>query len=224
MQITKLRLFTRQLEETYRFYTGVLQLPLDQKTESEFTVHAGWTQLSFQVSDSEVNPEYHIAFNIPHSRINQSLFWLQSQHLKPIPFQGKEIIEFPNWNARSVYFFDPGGNILEFIGRAELPDEHTEKFHPEQIMCISEIGVPCPVWPANADYLRRYFDLPLYKAYSDEFHPLGNPEGLLITVPEGRNWFLTDIPGIAYPLEVQMKGSRNCEWIYHNFKFSMHTV
>lgn len=51
-------------------------------------------------------------------------------------------VDFPDWNAKSVYFYDAEENILEFIARHNL-DEPTNDatFTSNHIKRISEIGI-----------------------------------------------------------------------------------
>lgn len=53
----------------------------------------------------------------------------------------EKVVEFPDWNAKSVYFYDAEENILEFIARYNLKtttDEHVFGLH--HILNVSEIA------------------------------------------------------------------------------------
>ena len=39
-----------------------------------------------------------------------------------------DIANFVNWHAKSVYFFDPAGNIVELIARFDLDNKTSETF------------------------------------------------------------------------------------------------
>jgi hypothetical protein len=55
-----------------------------------------------------------------------------------------DIADFVNWRAKSVYFFDPAGNIIELIARFDLNNASSEKFSSEQFLSLSEIGLVFP--------------------------------------------------------------------------------
>lgn len=221
MRIIDLKLFTTKLNPVIDFYANAIQLPIIDQDNSQVSFQAGWTILRFQEYRASQSPVYHIAFNVPLSSIRHCLARLNQLKINIIPFEGKDIIEFPNWKARSVYFFDPAGNILEFIGRADRPDSEPPAYDTSIIECISEIGVPLEHWPDQSMQIQQQFQLPLYKAAADSFRPLGDPEGLLITVPAGRNWFLTEIPGRNNPLEFLLQENQQANWTDKSCNFSM---
>ena len=47
-----------------------------------------------------------------------------------------------NWNSKSAYFKDATGNVLEVIARHNLRDAMDGDFGGNQILNISEIGLP----------------------------------------------------------------------------------
>src|SRR5712691_2553170 len=70
------------------------------------------TRLHFQETQQDVL--YHVAFTIPRNTFHEAKSWTQ----KRVPLlhkNGEDEIFFANLNARSFYFCDTAGNILEFI-------------------------------------------------------------------------------------------------------------
>ncbi len=65
------------------------------------------------------------------------------------------IADFIDWHARSVYFFDPAGNIVELIARDDLNDVADGAFSSRQFRNISETGLVLPVRLADASPLVR---------------------------------------------------------------------
>src|SRR6185436_21190279 len=85
------------------------------------------------------------------------------------------IADFSNWNAKSIYFLDPAGNVVEFISRFDLNDSVDNPFSSDLIRSISEIGLVFPfdsleqnVKKILEDYSLSYFSkqepLPQFKA------------------------------------------------------------
>ncbi len=90
------------------------------------------------------------------------------------------------WNSHSVYFEDPAGNILELIARHTMNNSVDRPFDPKQdILCISEIGVPTRDVPAAVDHLAE-LGLMTYKTRNDSFNPIGDDNGLLMVVEDGQ--------------------------------------
>src|SRR5689334_16566582 len=100
------------------FYENMLQLPVDNKP-GELTVAIGYSRIIFRPSTSAKSPFYHFAINIPANKIEEAKEWLSGKvELLWIDDYNSDIADFRNWNAKSVYFIDPGGNIVELIARA----------------------------------------------------------------------------------------------------------
>ena len=124
------------------------------------------------------------------------------------------IADFINWHAKSFYFLDPAGNILEFITRFDLKDNADEPFTSKHIRNVSEIGLVLPVENFDGDVNKLFSQYPL--SYFDKQPPLphfravGNDEGLFIIVPENRVWFSTkDTTSQIFPMEILFKENNN---------------
>ncbi len=202
MDILELTLYTHNLIAVRNFYGNELELDLIDHTGQELLFKVGSTRLRFKaVSGSK--PYYHFAFNIPPHLLMEAQKWLKG-HAQTITWQGKELVDFPNWNAQSLYFFDPVGNILEFIARQELPINGRTDFDSDCILNISEIGIIADPVFAMREKLEQSFGLQVFNRQppTNEFCPMGNDNGLLILVTEHRNWFPTAIPCKPFPLEI----------------------
>ena len=207
-----IRLTTKQLSPLYHFYKDILELSVSEMNESDFTVHTRGTQLILEERrDPPQDPFYHFAFNIPSNRIYEGYEWLkQRTGLLWIDDYKGYIADFTNWNAKSVYFLDPAGNIVEFIARADLQDIVDEPFSSNHVRSISEIGLVFPedsfkesIEKLMTDHRLAYFakQPPL-----QSFCAIGNDDGLLIVVPEHRSWFpCTDKPAGIFPIEIEFQ-------------------
>ena len=195
MKITEIYLETSKLNELKDFYWRILKLKTENTSGDSFTIFTNHTKIIFKKT-GQGDPFYHFAFNIPSNKIDEAYHWLiEKTALLWIPDYNSHIADFTNWNARSVYFKDPAGNIVEFIARFDLQDFESAKFSELQIRCVSEIGLVFP--KENYDdgctsilsaYPLSYFSKqpPL-----DIFRAVGSDEGLIICVPDGRPWYPT---------------------------------
>ena len=209
MILQEIRLQTNRLFPLYHFYKNILELPVTDDSDAHFTIHTGVSKLIFEKTEDPLShPIYHFAFNIPSNLIHEAHDWLKERtELLWIEDYQSYITNFRNWNAQSVYFLDPAGNITELIARAELDDIINEPFSSKYIRNVSEIGL---VFPESAfrnsiekmlkDYKLEYFSKqpPLEK-----FCAIGNDEGLFIIVPENRSWYpCKDKPAGIFPMKI----------------------
>jgi catechol 2,3-dioxygenase-like lactoylglutathione lyase family enzyme len=211
MRITTLILQTSKLHELTHFYATILALPVTLNGDSDITIKTGSTELVFK-QVSAAGPFYHFAINIPANKIEEARNWLTGRvALTWIEQYKSDIADFVNWHARSVYFFDPAGNIIELIARFDLDNKTDEPFSPAQLLSVSEAGLVVKEEELEKitetllqQYQLAYFDkqppLPQFKA-------IGDDEGLFIIVPENRNWFPTAIPSGIFPMEIQFNNN-----------------
>jgi len=126
-----------------------------------------------------------------------------------------DIANFVNWHAKSVYFFDPAGNIVELIARFDLQNESDESFSSKQFLSISEMGIVFPekeIQNRTGEILNQsrlgYF---LKQAPMSQFKVVGDDEGLFIIVTENRNWYPTSKPSGIFPMEIVFETSNGME-------------
>ena len=208
MNIRLLILETTMLEELKEFYSQVLHWPPADEEEGSFTLELQKTELEFRQHNGDQEPFYHFAINIPANKIEEARDWLKSKlPLLWLDDYKSDIAEFSNWNARSVYFFDPAGNIVELIARTDLRNSTDAPFSPKQFISISEVGLVAP--PAElktkADQLLDDFQVDYFSKQPplENFKAIGDDEGLFIIVPEHRNWYPTqDRVAIMAPLKI----------------------
>ena len=190
------------------FYTKTLGLKLADKDDDYFTVEIGHTELEFRQHTGDLHPIYHFAINIPSNKIEEATEWLRTRAtLIPADDSGNDIVDFPNWNAKSVYFYDTAGNILELIARFDLNNATNKPFSSKLFLCVSEVALVFDQaeLDANATQLLSDFNLSYYSKQPplDTFRAIGDEEGLFVAVPEGRAWYPTkDIISHKAPLKV----------------------
>jgi len=215
VDIVELSLLTHDLAAQHAFYTRILGVPLVEGTPTSFAVQAGATRLVF-AETARPAPPYHLAFNIPRTALPAAKHWLTSR-APLLARDGRDEFAFASWDARSVYFRDPAGNIVEFIARQASPPDAGDAsgaFGPHDLRCVSEIGLPVDDTSARAADLSARLGLAPYKEQSDAFAPLGDEHGLFIVVRVGRPWLPTDdVYAAATPVRVVIRGAR--EQVYH---------
>ncbi|MEK5029913.1 VOC family protein [Paenibacillus sp. FSL R7-0302] len=200
--IKEVEMWTHTLEEMKYFYENTLGLTVVQEHRASFSVRAGESSLTFNESDPSRQPKYHFAFNIPENQINEALRWITPK-VSVIPNEGQEVVRFESWNADSIYFYDPSGNIVELIARHNLNNSANGAFSPASLLCVSEIGLPVPDVEEALLKLSRVGIVP-WQDYSNQFAAAGDEHGLIIAVKQGRVWFMSDQEE-AYPHPLTIK-------------------
>ena len=194
MQIREIELLCNDLTAAAGFYSGTLELEPVMNGTGRISFRAGTSVLTFIKTAAE-KPVYHFAFNITPDLIQDSLRWIQPR-AGIILSGGEPIVDFPNWNAKSVYFYDAMGNVLEFIARFDLDQADSAPFSAKNILCISEIGIAtgemkklvCEITGKHG--ISPYVRQPVLR----HFAALGDEHGMFIISEEGRNWFPAGIP------------------------------
>ena len=128
-----------------------------------------------------------------------------------IEFQGSPVIDFPNWNAKSLYFYDNNGNVLECIARFDNESGSEKPFDSSGFISISEIAlVSDNVKELAADLIKRY-NLAYFtrQKQSEEFSVLGDDIGLIILVNSSRNWFPTPVHVEIFPVGMTVENGND---------------
>ena len=190
-------LFGAPMTAMKAFYGKTLDLRLLDEKGDRFTVEAGESRITFISSTETVGgkaPFYHFAFNIPENKILKALEWQKVRTpLLAIPERNRaagyppEVVDYAHWNAHSIFFLDPAGNIVEYIARHDLNNDADGDFDPRDILYASEIAFVTDDVPATAGELRRAAGVGPYRGGgSDQFAALGDERGLLLVMKRGR--------------------------------------
>ena len=214
MRIKKVTIQSPAPDELSKFYESILELHVE-KEASSFIVHIGESILRIDQATSN-KPFYHFAINIPCNKIEEAREWLKRKvELLWMEDYKSDIANFVNWHAKSVYFFDPAGNIVELIARFDLQNESDESFSSKQFLSISEMGIVFPekeIQNRTGEILNQsrlgYF---LKQAPMSQFKVVGDDEGLFIIVTENRNWYPTSKPSGIFPMEIVFETSNGME-------------
>ncbi|MCA0457356.1 MAG: hypothetical protein LCI00_25520 [Chloroflexi bacterium] len=208
MKIQTLRLKMADLVPAKAFYHDVLKLPVTTETADELVLQAGSTQLIFE-REAGWQGKYHFAFEVPENKVQEAAEWLGDKVKFATLHDTTVFTSSERWNANMVYFYDPAGNILEFIGRHRQPNTSSEPFSERDMLYLSEIGLATSDVPATVAWLNDTLGLAAYDgAGSDSFSAVGDEHGLLIVVKAGRNWYPeTGIPAGLYPIDITIAGA-----------------
>ncbi|WP_341348540.1 glyoxalase/bleomycin resistance/dioxygenase family protein [Paenibacillus sp. FSL H3-0469] len=200
--IREVEMQTHSLKGMKDFYENTIGLTVVREHPASFSVQVGDSTLTFKESDPGRQPKYHFAFNIPENQIEEALRWVIPK-VSVIPNEGQKVVHFESWNADSIYFYDPAGNIVELIARHNLNNSTNEVFSPASLLCVSEIGLPVADAEEALLKLSRVGIVP-WRDYSSQFAAAGDEHGLIIAVKQGRVWFMSDQEE-AYPHPLTIK-------------------
>ena len=126
------------------------------------------------------------------------------QKFNLINFNGQNEFDFKSWNAEAIYFFDPSGNILEFIARHSLNNKTENDFSGNNILSVSEIGMPVHDVKNFYDRINEVFKTPVFSGDMKSFTAAGDDKGLFIIVPEKRNWYPGCSEAGIFPIKVKI--------------------
>ena len=206
MNIHKVELLSVDLVAQKDFYSKILEIPAEL-TESGLLIQAGTTDILFTQAPSDFDGAYHFAFNIPANQYPAAKNWISSRISLLRDKSGKEDFHSNTWNSDSVYFLDASGNVLEFIARHTLENAVDGDFDSNQILNVSEIGLPSEDVIGLANTLCSQLGVSGYKQEPNEnFTPVGDENGLFILPAKGRIW-MPDSGVPAKMLPVKLKGN-----------------
>lgn len=216
MKIKKLILQTSIPQILAEFYKHVLQLPV-KGYQDEFVISLKNSEIVFKPSRQNQNPFYHFAINIPANTIDPAKAWLAKKvQLLWLADYNSDIADFVNWHAKSIYFFDPAGNIVELIARFDLQNATTEAFSSKHLLSVSEMGLVYKKKEIDtrSEKLIQQFNLTCFTKQPPlpEFKAIGDDEGLFIIVTEKRNWYPTNKPSGIFPVIIEFDNNKT---IYH---------
>ena len=207
MHITEVSIESDRPAELRGFYAGTLGQHVSPHREG-FVVTVGTSALTVAAADPGTAPVYHLAFTVPRNKLSLAKAWLAERTPLLTDADGRDEFRFDAWEATSVYFADPAGNILELIAWEALANDAPGPFGPTDLLAVSEIGIPVADVPATVARLGEAGFAPYRDDWSPDFAPVGDSVGRLIVVPVGRPWFPVGLPAVAAPIAVTLRGDR----------------
>lgn len=195
MRFKQVTLNTANLSGIKQFYSTTLNLPIVSSSNTHVTFLIGQSILKF-IAQPKATP-YHLAINIPCNQEVEALQWLK-ERLTILPHLKDEIIDFKNWNAKAIYFYDSDQNVIEFIARKNLKNYAISPFKSSSLIEISEIGLPVQDIATVFRFLNQNYDQRIYFGDFNAFCTIGDEHGLFIVINEHKKyWFPTN--DIALP-------------------------
>ncbi|WP_438350616.1 VOC family protein [Paenibacillus sp. FA6] len=207
MKLTEVILSTHQFETLKVFYGSLLGLDIVVDQPSQLSFQVGSTILGFCEADPKEKPYYHIAFAIPTNKFSEAKQWVSERGIPLFSKDGQDEFSFESWNATALYFYDPDGNLIEFIAHHTLNNATDEAFESKQILRISEIGLPVDNVPETANKLIETFQLSQWGGDGRQFAPIGDAEGALIVVDKHRPWFPDGRTPAVFNTRVTIEGT-----------------
>jgi hypothetical protein len=221
------------LERMKAFYHQTLGLRVLEAQPDRLTIGADQTRLTFVMAGPDGgNPFYHFAFNIPENKIRAAHTWQKERtELLPIPAGLRDprypddIVNYSHWNAHSLFFYDPGGNVVEYIARHDLDNGAAGPFGSEDLLYASEIGLIVDDVPAAASKLKEIAGVDQYGGGSDQFTALGDERGLLLVMKRGRilNFHPsgTEKAAQVFRTVVRVRGDRRTNYLMPGFPYEI---
>lgn len=187
------------------YYANILDLQVNLTAE-KLEVQVGKTELVFTQADSDFDGAYHFAFNIPENQFHKAKDWIAARVPLLSDVDGNDEFAFDSWNSISVYFKDAAGNVLEFIARHNLNNAMKGDFGGDQILNISEIGLPSEDVIEFANELCSKLGVSVFmREPSETFTPVGDDNGLLILPAKDRIWIPdSGVPAKLLPVNVRV--------------------
>ncbi len=151
-----------------------------------------------------VCPFHHFAFSIRKGSLERVMELLQERHTLLLAEGGGLVHTFEEWGTRSCYLFDPAGNVVEFIERAEAMDEEVGSV-ADAVTGLAEVGVVAHNVLALAKQFIEHCGLHFYAKQPprEDFAAIGDDDGLIVISAMGREWYPhTKKHGEKFPLKL----------------------
>ncbi len=222
------------LDKMKTFYSDLLGLTIKSVFSNRIVFNAGKSTVTFTKIDNQLTkPWYHFAFNIPENKILSARSWqLQRTALIPTPKRLRDpkfpsdVRHFRNWNAHSIFFYDPAGNLLEFIARHDLQNGSDGTFSVDDILNISEIAFVVDDQQAEAHRIGQHLGLNVYPKSARHWWAMGDENGLLLCIP--KRIFGENTPNPkrfdVFNTDVEIIKPENLKYSFDNFPYEISTV
>ena len=117
-------------------------------------------------------------------------------------------MQFVESKAKSFYFEDPAGNIVEYIARETTAPATEEIFTPMHVVNISEIGLTSQDTKKDIERIQKLGissknNEPI--SYDQYLNFMGDYEDgvYIIVAPVGRRWIFSNKKGIVAPIFIK---------------------
>lgn len=210
MHFETITIYSAALETTRKFYRDTLDFPIVEESDEFFTLEIGSTLFSIRQAPLGETPFYHFAFDVPSNQFEHAKNWLKVR-VSLTKNEGLDEVYFQTIDAKSIYFEDPSGNIVEWICRLSDSPSSSVSFHPSLLQKVSEMSL------VVHDKLAAAEQLETVGVVSRDYQPVPS-EGLtfmgeredavyLLLVPKNRVWYFSDKLSVVHPLSIRLQGA-----------------
>ncbi|SFG38972.1 hypothetical protein SAMN05216353_13930 [Halobacillus alkaliphilus] len=208
MLIQRVGLYTNKRKELEKFYVNRLGFSLLKSEEECFQIGVQESEIEFVTREGEGSPFYHFAFDLPPNHFEAAKSWAQ-ERVQLNREDGADEGIFSHLQARSFYFSDPAGNIVEFIARKSNQKDHTKPFTARVLQRVSEMSVVTRDVYTASQKLRRIGieERDQQKIHSKFLNLMGEREkaSYLLLVRPGRRWIFSNQSSACFPLDITIK-------------------
>lgn len=211
MNIEHVTMYASNFEATKQFYENTLRFPFISITHDRFTFKAGQTTVTFVKAPLAVQPFYHFAFDMPANQFEEAKAWTKEK-ITLAREQGNDEVYFEGIDAKSIYFEDPAGNIVEFICRFTDAKASEQPFTAASLQKMSEMSI---VVPNKLDALHllegiAVFERDYQEVFADDLSFMGERKDAtyLLFVNEGRTWFFSNKKSTTFPVDITLNNGR----------------
>ncbi|MBK5445005.1 hypothetical protein JFV29_09075 [Peribacillus sp. TH16] len=207
MEIKSIVLQTKSLKQMKKFYIDTLGFSLINEDKNRFRIAVGTGEFEFTTKDVVDNPYYHFAFNIPANKFFEAKSWAK-ERVSLLIEDGVDEANFAHLPAHALYFYDPSGNLVEFISRYEIAKDSIEPFSVKSILNISEIGLIVENTISVSGKLNEIGvterDNNTISRKSLNFMGERRNGIFIILAQPGRRWIFSDKTSAIFPLEITL--------------------
>ncbi|MGE7602522.1 VOC family protein [Peribacillus sp. NPDC097675] len=207
MEIKSIVLQTNSLIEMKNFYINTLGFSLINEDKNSFRMAVGTGEIEFTTKEVEDDPYYHFAFNIPANKFYEAKSWVK-ERVSLLVEDGVDEADFAHLPAHALYFYDPSGNIVEFISRYEIAKDSIESFSAKSILNISEIGL---IVEDTISVSEKLNEVGLTERDNDpisrkSLNFMGERKNgiFIILAQSGRRWLFSNKRSAIFPLEITL--------------------
>lgn len=211
MNIEHVTMLASNYETTKQFYETTLKFPFISIAHDRFTFKAGQTTVTFVKAPMDVQPFYHFAFDIPANQFEEAKTWTKEK-ITLLQEQADDEVYFAGIDAKSIYFEDPAGNIVEFICRFSDANPSDRPFTAASLQKMSEMSIVVPDKIDAFSSLKAIsvFERDHKEISTDSLSFMGERKDAtyLLLVNEDRRWFFSTKYSTAFPIEITLNNGR----------------
>lgn len=207
VDIRELVLECKDLALVKDFWVNRMGMELLAQNATSFSVRIGTSKLKFVRHPGNASPFYHFAVNIPENQIEQAFEWIRERaQVIRQDGTGAEIIHKPLFNAHSLFFHDPAGNVVELTARHVLTNTLEGTFTKNMLLKISEVSIITKNTRECAELMTAQLGVREFERSTTGYKPIGGAEGILAFVVTGKTFLPSEnLVSFAHKMEVVLK-------------------